>query len=179
MHMTDNNWYRDSLLAQQRDAMDAQAAALKRQADAADMQAQVQQARLDLEREIQRAKDLGITHKELLRRQNDVDSAKCELRTKTIILDNCAEELAQSNDAVAAEREILRERRGLNWRNKWNYLRHPFLTSVAIKPFADQIRQRVTAARQQRSSQIKVRQSKAQQDVILAQQHLRNCQARV
>jgi hypothetical protein len=177
--MTDNNWYRDRLLAQQTDAMDAQAAALKRQADAADMQAQVQQERLDLEREIQRAKDLGITHKELLRRQNDVDSAESELETKTIILDNCAIELGQSNDVAAAKREIRREMWGLNWRNKWNYLRHPFQTSVAIKPFADQIGPRVTAARQLRSSQIKVRQSKAQQDVILAQQHLRNCQARV
>lgn len=116
---------------------------LKRAADIQDAQLEVQRQRFEHERQVQRARDLGITHEELLRRIADVEQARNALR----VLES--EERRWREKVERAKLEIRNkaswEKLCLHWRNRWNWIRHPRLTRRAIAPHIAAIEPRITA----------------------------------
>lgn len=114
-----------------------QAAAAREQAAAAREQAEAILAQNELIREIQRAKDLGITHAEYERRMRDHVDAMATL----------AQVRQQNADLLTVVDVELRRARwaawrkkcGLHWRNRCNWLRHPWKTRASIGHYAQRI----------------------------------------
>lgn len=118
-------------------AAEAAAAAAREQAAAAREQAEAVREHTELIRQIQKAKDLGITHAEYVRRMRDHVHAMATLA-------QVRQENADLLKAVDAELrrarwEAWRKKCGLHWRNRCNWLRHPWQTRARIGHFAQRI----------------------------------------
>ena len=114
-----------------------QAAAAREQAAAAREQAAAVRAQTEMLRQIQRAKDLGITHEEYKRRMRDHADA---LGTLSLIRqENPGLLKAVDVELRRARWEAWRKKCGLHWRNRCNWLRHPWKTGSAIGYRAQQI----------------------------------------
>lgn len=118
----------------------------RRAADIQQAQLDVQRQRFEHEQQVQRARDLGITHEELLRRIADAEHARQALRALE------SEESLWRDRVERARLEIRNkawwEKWRLYWRNRWNWMRHPGLTRQAIAPHVAAIEPRIRAQHQ-------------------------------
>lgn len=102
-------------------------------------QLELERQRLEHERQKTRAADLGITHAEYVRRM--IDNAEA-LRN----LEEIKSQYSYLYEAIEVQRRLARRhaRRliwGLQWRNRCNWLRHPFKTRAAMRPYAQRLAQ--------------------------------------
>jgi hypothetical protein len=126
-----------SALNRQAAATEEAAAAARDQAAAAREQAWAVEAQTELLRQIQCAKDLGITHSELLRRMEDHVEAVATLAR--VEQENA--DLLRSVDVEwrRARWEAWRKKCGLHWRNRCNWIKHPRKTGASIGFYAQRI----------------------------------------
>lgn len=114
-----------------------QAAAAREQAAAVREHTDAVKAQTELLRQIQRAKDLGITHAEYLRRMQDhVDAVATLARVRQENADLLA---AVDAELRRARWEAWRKKCGLHWRNRYNWLLHPWQTRAIIGQYAQRI----------------------------------------
>jgi hypothetical protein len=101
------------------------------------------EAQTELLRQIQRAKDLGITHSEYLRRMEDHLDAVATL--ERVVQENS--DLLKTVDAEwrRAGWEAWRKKCGLHWRNRCNWIRHPWKTGASIGYYVQRIEHDVMA----------------------------------
>lgn len=140
--------YRDN---ERNRALQDQADATERQNRLIEQQLEAEQRRFEFMQEVQRAADLGISHQEYKRRLQDVTEAETKLANAKRQLTRLREAVSNpaSIDRTLAKSRRKRTRRkirALYWRNRWNWIRHPRMTSAAIKPHVDRIRTEVEQA---------------------------------
>jgi hypothetical protein len=150
-----------------------QAAAAREQAAAAYEQAAAVREHTELIRQIQRAKDLGITHEEFKRRMGDHRDAVATLARVT--QENADLLKAVSVQLRRARWQAWRKKCGLHWRNRCNWIRHPWKTGASIGHYAQRIEYDVISNHpglRQANQQLKTQApqvASAQRQVVLAE----------
>jgi len=139
-----DSWQSRQIQQQQANAAAEQATKLGEIKEVLEIQAQIEAQKLELERQRIRAQDLNITHQELLRRLEDVEIARDQVKMEEQAL--IPFEAAVKREERRIRWRAFRESFGLCWRNRGNWLRHPVLTYSAIRPYITQIEPRVRAA---------------------------------